>query len=164
MAKFTGLEGHLSVKNLEEAFSFYKRVFGMNQVPHHGYDILTLNGKHFYSIFEMSAEEAKAYEMSSKTKFCHMRLKACLEVETEREVQNIAQAVMDEGGKGEPAGPRPWSPYAADVVDKYGVEWFISMPMHEPPEGCLACVPIDEEPGCDLCIRWSEVDFVCPKI
>jgi catechol 2,3-dioxygenase-like lactoylglutathione lyase family enzyme len=37
MGKFTGLEGTLLVKDQKEAFAFYKKVFGMKEVFHHGY-------------------------------------------------------------------------------------------------------------------------------
>ena len=159
------MEGHMSVKNLEEAFSFYKRVFGMKQVPHHGYDILTLKGEHFHSIFEMTAEEAKEYD-SRRINFARtfFRLTAGFGVDTADEVKRMYQIILDEGGYGDPPAPRPWAECAVDVVDKYGVGWFISTPQARPPEGCLACVPITEKPECDFCIRWSEVDFACPKI
>ncbi|MCL2372531.1 MAG: hypothetical protein FWC78_03920 [Defluviitaleaceae bacterium] len=52
MANFTSLEGHLYVKDVKEAFAFYGKALGMVAVPHHGYDILTLDGKHFFHIFE----------------------------------------------------------------------------------------------------------------
>lgn len=28
----------------------------------------------------------------------------------------------------------PWSPCAAEVMDKYGVIWYLSVPQHRPPE------------------------------
>jgi len=163
MGKFTHLEGTLLVKNLDEAFAFYKRVFGMKQIPYHGYDILELNGKYFYSIFEVSAQEhdqfIKMMNMAS-----YRVLSAGIEFETETEVRNTFEILTKDGRVVNPVEPRPWSPCAADVIDKYGVGWFITMPMHNPPAGCLACVPVGEEPGCDLCIRWSEADYKCPKI
>jgi len=159
------MEGHMSVKNLAETYSFYKRVFGMEQVHHHGYDILVLNGEHFFSIFEMSAEDAKEYDVQRINLARKLfRLQASFGCETEDEVKRMYQAILDEGGKGDPPAPRPWAACAIDVVDKYGVQWFISTPQKRPPEGCLACVPINEKPGCDFCIRWVEEDFICPKI
>jgi len=163
MAKFTGLEGTLFVASVDEAFEFYKNALGMEAVPHHGYDILTLAGQHFYNIFEAPADE---HQMLTQTTFkSRHRLFANVELTTEAEVQHAANALVTDGGKIiDSPRPLPWSPCAADVLDKYGVKWFISMPMLAPPQGCLACVPIGETPGCDLCIRWAEEGFVCPKI
>jgi len=163
MGKFTGLEGTLLVKDLNEAFAFYKKALGMKEVFHHGYNILELSGKHFYSIFQVSAEEHDMFIKMMNTASYRV-LNAGVELETEAEVRNAFE-LLSEGGKViRAAGPLPWSPYAADIIDKYGVGWFISMPMLSPPAGCLACVPAGEEPGCDLCIRWLEDGFVCPKI
>ena len=163
MAAFSGLEGTLLVKSLDEAFSFYKRIFGMKEVFHHGYNILELNGKHFYSIFEVPAEE---HDLFIKMMFSvsYRVLNAGIEFQTENEVRNVFKLLSDEGKVINPVEPRPWSACAADVIDKYGVGWFISTPMSSPPVGCLACVPEGEVAGCDLYVRWSEVDFVCPVI
>jgi PhnB protein len=163
MTKFTSLEGHLYVNNIKEAFAFYGKALGMVAVPYHGYDILTLDGKHFFHIFE-AAPTAQGIPMPS-SQFHQVLLKACVEVTTADEVKAATEALAADGGKiNDPPRPLPWSPCAADVVDKYGIEWFISTPMFAPPEGCLACVPIGEKPGCDLCIRWDEEGYVCPKI
>ena len=163
MGKFTGLEGTLLVRDLDEAFDFYKNVFGMKEVFHHGYNILELNGEHFYSIFEVSAEE---HDLFIKMMFAasYRILNAGIELQTEAEVRSIYELLTEDGQVVNTVGPRPWTPCAADVIDKYGVGWFVSMPMSSPPTGCLACVPVGEEPGCDLCIRWSEIDHKCPKI
>ena len=91
-------------------------------------------------------------------------LNAGIEFQTENDVRNVFKLLSDEGTVINPVEPRPWSACAADVIDKYGVGWFISTPMSSPPFGCLACVPEGEAAGCDLCVRWSEVDFICPKI
>jgi hypothetical protein len=93
------------------------------------------------------------------------RLYAGVELTTKEEVQHAVNALTTDGGKIlDSPRPLPWSPFAADIVDRYGVKWFISLPMLAPPEGCLACVSINETPGCDMCIRWEEEGFVCPKI
>jgi len=163
MARFTGLEGTLFVASVKEAFEFYKNSLGMEAVPHHGYDILSLDGKHFFNIFEATDEEH--YMLAQTTFKSRHRLYANVELATEADVRRAADALAANGGKViDMPRPLPWSPCAADVVDKYGVKWFISLPQFAPPKGCLACVLINETPGCDLCIRWGEESFACPKI
>jgi len=163
MARFTRHEGTLFVENVEDAFEFYKNALGMEAVSHHGYDILSLNGEHFYNIFEAPAEE---HDILAQTTFkSRHRLFTGIELTTKAEVHHAVNVLTAGGGKIiDPPKPLPWSPCAADVLDKYGVKWFISLPQLAPPKGCLACVPINETPGCNLCIRWAEDGFVCPKI
>ena len=163
MAKFTGLEGTLFVENIKEAFDFYINALGMKAVPRHGYEILSLNGEHFYNIFEAPADK---HDILAQTTFeSRHRLYANIELATEDKVRHAVDVLTAGGGKIiDSPRPLPWSPCAADIMDKYGVKWFISLPMSAPLEGCLACVPTNETPGCDLCIRWAEEGLACPKI
>ncbi|MCL2361349.1 MAG: VOC family protein [Defluviitaleaceae bacterium] len=163
MGKLSSLEGNILVKDISEAFDFYKKVFGMKEVPYHGYNILELNGKHFYSIFQVSADEHDRF-IQTMFSTSYRVLNAGIELETAEDVRRVYKLLTEEGRSISPPGPLPWSPCAADAIDKYGVGWFISMSMISPPEGCLACVPIGEKPECKLCIRWSEPGYACPKI
>jgi len=124
MAKFTKLEGTLFVANVEAAFQFYKNALGMEAVSYHGYDILCLNEEYFYNIFEAPAEE---HNMLVQTTFkSRHRLYANVELTTEAEVRHAVNLLTADGGKilDQPR-PLPWSPCAADVIDKYGIKWFI---------------------------------------
>ena len=57
-------------------------------------------------------------------------INAGAEFDTEEEVRVIFERLANDGGIiVNPVGPRPWSRCAADVIDKYGVGWFISTPM-----------------------------------
>ena len=52
-----------------------------------------------------------------------------------KEFSERAFALLKAGGKVklEP-GELPWSPLAATVTDRFGVNWFLSLPQHLPPE------------------------------
>jgi len=158
-----GYEGIMWVKDQNEAFDFYKNALGMEVVFYHGYEILRLNGANFISIFEAPAEE---YNILAQTTFkSSHRLKAGVNLKTEADVYRVTELLTADGGRIiSPPGPLPWAEFAADVVDKYGIEWFICMNELAPPQGCLACVPAGEVPGCDLCVRWAEEGYKCPKI
>lgn len=48
------------------------------------------------------------------------------EMGTEKAVRN-AYEVLCEGGKVLHLGPRPWSAFCTDIVDKFGVFWWIAI-------------------------------------
>ena len=55
-----------------------------------------------------------------------------------------AYALLSEGGTIKtPLGPLPWSPCAADVIDRFGVWWYITAPQHYPPDDYDPNVPWD---------------------
>ena len=164
MEKYDGLDSFLLVANLDETFNFYKRIFGMEETEYHGCRQLIINGKRFFWPREVSAKEQDEF-----IKF--MRIFKILAIgienyETVDDLQKIVDLLAEEGEVLESPHPLPWTPCAAEVIDKYGVKWYLAVGTSSPiPKGCLACVPVGETPKCDFhCIRWLEVDFSCPKI
>ena len=57
-----------------------------------------------------------------------------VDFETEEELRKVYSMLSDGGCVIAPLAPLPWSPLAADVVDKYGVYWYITLPQHVPHE------------------------------
>ena len=52
-----------------------------------------------------------------------------------REILQQAFALLKEGGHVKmEIRELPWSPCAASVTDRFGVNWFLSLPNHRPPE------------------------------
>jgi len=164
MSTLGEITGAILVDNISEAKKFYKETFGLTDVSYHGMDMLELNGKLFFYMWEVSKKQAEEYRNFMFTQSDKLIIYATIEFETAEEVRNVYTIVAKEGKVKRPISVQPWSAGSADVMDKYGVNWYISAPMVPPPDGCLACVPAGEKPGCDLCIRWSEVDYICPKI
>jgi PhnB protein len=52
----------------------------------------------------------------------------------EAEVRKAFELLSVGGTVKTPVGPLPWSPCSGEVVDKFGVWWFVTAPMHHPPE------------------------------
>ena len=52
-----------------------------------------------------------------------------------REALERAFALLAEGGRVDlPLCELPWSPWAAQVTDRFGVRWFLTLMQHRPPE------------------------------
>jgi len=164
MEKYEGIDSFFLVANLDEAFDFYKRVFGMEETEYHGTRQLSLNGKRFFWPREVSAEEQNEFLMlMRKYKLLTIGIES---YETVDDVHRIVDLLTQGGEILVHPHPLPWTPCAVEVIDKYGVKWYLAVSTSSPiPEGCLACVPAGETPKCDFhCIRWLETDFSCPKI
>ena len=119
----------LCVKNSAEAVEFYKEVFELEL----GYHVKNPDGTYFHSMLykEGKAVIAVSEEASNENiEKCTVSLGVTFE--SEAEVQR-AYDLLREGGKIKtPIGALPWSPCAADVIDKFGVLWYITMPQHAP--------------------------------
>lgn len=48
-----------------------------------------------------------------------------LDFDTEEDVERAYNMLKEEGIVRRPLGPLPWNPCNADVMDKYGVYWYL---------------------------------------
>ena len=158
--------GAILVENITEAKKFYKDTFGLTDVSYHGMDMLELNGKLFFYMWEVSVEEAEEYRKFMFSQGDRFIIYATIEFEAAEKVRNVFDKVSKEGNVKRPISVQPWSPGSADLIDKYGVHWYISAPMKSPPEGCIMCHPPGQPPEvpCDPCLRWQNVNNKCPKV
>ena len=166
MGKLGERTGAILVENLAEAKEYYKKVFGLTDISYHGMDMLELNGVLFFYIWEVSAEQAEEYK---RFMFSHgdlFILYATLEFETPEEMQCVFEKASKEGKVKRAISVQPWSSGSADLIDKYGVHWYITGPGAEPPEGCIMCHPPGQPPEvpCDPCLRWQNADNKCPIV
>lgn len=127
----------LYVKNSIEAVAFYAEAFGLTLGDHVRYPDGTFlhaemhrDGREVFAVSE-SSDEAIAQAMLA----AHLpTMSYGLDLPTREEVER-AYSVLAEGGHVlRPLGPLPWSPLSADLVDKFGVYWYITMPQHRPEE------------------------------
>jgi PhnB protein len=56
-------------------------------------------------------------------------------LDDEAEVKKAFSLLCVDGMVKMPIQSLPWSPCAGEVIDKFGVWWFITAPMHQPAEG-----------------------------
>lgn len=117
----------LYLKDSLEAVELYREAFGLEL----GYHVMNPDGKgYFHSELSKNGEP----------QFCVVEAPehpAGNPVQLGVDFPNREQAfsLLKAGGtvKMEPR-ELPWSPWAAEVVDRFGVDWFLSLPQHLPPE------------------------------
>ncbi|WP_143452697.1 VOC family protein [Konateibacter massiliensis] len=120
----------LYVKNSIEAVELYKEVFGLEL----GYHVKNPDGSYFHSeLYKDGQEFLSVVESSDRQPEEHV-VHLGVSFESEADVQK-AYALLSEGGTIKiPIGPLPWTPCAAEVIDRFGVWWYITAPQHRPPD------------------------------
>ncbi|SES88359.1 VOC family protein [Paenibacillus sp. NFR01] len=128
------LRATLYIKNTVEAVEFYKEAFGMTL----GYNEKFPDGTFMHAELLRDGQEVFAVSESGNDAFVKVMLTSSLkesrptmsygiDLDNEDEVRK-AYSVLAEGGKVLfPLGSLPWSSCCAEVVDKYGVYWYITV-------------------------------------
>ena len=125
----------LYVKNSVEAVEFYLEAFGMTL----GYNAKNSDGSFLHaellkggvSIFAVSenSDEAIAQAMLASKR---PTMSYGINLDTEAELQHAYRILVEGGHILRELGQLPWSPCSADIVDKYGVCWYIYVSQHRP--------------------------------
>ena len=122
----------LYIKDTKEAVVFYEEAFGMTL----GYNVKNPDGTYMHA--ELQKDGQTIFAISEHNNEClipEMRKlaasKTCLitslgiNFATEGEVRKAYEYLMREGIAQREIGEVPWSKCSADVLDKYGVFWYI---------------------------------------
>ena len=124
----------LYIKNTVEAVEFYKEAFGMTL----GYNEKFQDGTYMHAVLLRDGHEVFAVSESQNDDFVNAMLSSSLKesrptmsyginFDNEDEVRK-AYSMLVQGGKVLfPLGSLPWSSCCADVVDKFGVYWYITV-------------------------------------
>lgn len=124
----------LYIKNTIEAVEFYKEAFGMTlgyneKFPDGTYlhAELQKNGQTIFAVSEHKNDEliAAMHRLASEKLWPTMSYG--INFDTEEEVRKAYEALSKEGTILRPIGSLPWSACSADVLDKYGVYWYITV-------------------------------------
>jgi len=125
----------LYLKNSLEAVPFYCSAFNMTL----GYSVKHEDGSYLHAELEKDGVCIFALSESSDTKTRKAMLQADqptmslgINLNTEEELKNAYEKISADGHILRPLGSLPWSPCSADVVDKYGVCWYIYESQHKP--------------------------------
>lgn len=122
----------LYIENTLEAVEFYQKAFGMTlgyneKFPDGTYMHAELqkDGKSIFAVCETKrgAVAAALHELAGRELF--PTTNCGIDFKTEEEVEAAYNMLKEEGIVRRPLGPLPWNPYSADVLDKYGVYWYI---------------------------------------
>lgn len=128
----------LYVKNSVEAVNFYIEAFGMTL----GYNAMNNDGSYLHAELLKGGNSIFAVSENGDERIVHSMLSTrqptmSLGVNLDNDVElNHAFKTLGEGGHIlRELGALPWSPSSADVVDKFGVCWYIYVSQHKPEEG-----------------------------
>lgn len=123
------------VKNSIEAVDFYMNAFGMTLGYNVKYDDGTFlhaelqkGDKTIFSISENKDEEIARAMLAAK----QPTMNCGINFDNDDELHHAYNMLSKDGHVLRELGPLPWSPLSADVVDKYGVCWYIFVSLHRP--------------------------------
>jgi uncharacterized glyoxalase superfamily protein PhnB len=113
------------LKNSVEAVAFYQKAFGATL----GYN--ERNPDNTFMHAELNVKDQPVLWLSESTaaaapgntmQFCVM-----FGSENVEAVKHAYQVLSEEGQILYPLGPSPWSECMADIIDKFGIHWYISV-------------------------------------
>lgn len=123
--------GHIIyVRNSAEAVPFYQAVFGLDL----GYHVLNADGSFFHSELYANGQavlcvaESKWGDLKNNIVCLGMTLR------DEQAVHRVFSLLKEGGEVLRPLGSLPWSPCCAEVVDRFGVWWYITAMQHRPDD------------------------------
>lgn len=125
----------LYVKNSVEAVEFYIEAFGMTL----GYNVKNSNGSFLHA--ELLKGDTSIFAVSENTdeEIARLMLVAKqptmsygINLDNADELHHAYEILIEGGHILRELGLLPWSPCSADIVDKYGVCWYIYVSQHRP--------------------------------
>ena len=125
----------LYLQNSLEAATFYCDAFNMTI----GYHAKHENGTYLHaelekdgiSIFAVS-ESGDEFIKTAMLSGHQPTISLGVNLNNNEELSHAYETLAKDGHILRPLGALPWSPYSADVVDKYGVCWYIYVSQHRP--------------------------------
>jgi uncharacterized glyoxalase superfamily protein PhnB len=125
----------LYVKNSVEAVSFYCEAFNMNI----GYNVKNEDGSYLHAELGKNSSVGFAVSESADEGIRAAMLAANqptislgINLDNDEELKSAYEKIIMGGHVLRPIGSLPWSPCSADVVDKYGVCWYLYVSQHRP--------------------------------
>jgi len=125
----------LYVKNSVEAVEFYIEAFrmtlGYNAKNNDGSFLhaeLLKGGKSIFAVSENNDEEIVRSMLAAK----RPSMSYGIDLDNDDELIHAYKILVEGGHILRELGALPWSPCSADIVDKYGVCWYIYVSQHRP--------------------------------
>jgi len=122
----------LYIKNTLEEVEFYKRAFGMSlgyneKFPDGTYVHAELqkDGKTVFAVSESQNNELVSVMKEMANGQIFPTTSCGISFNTEAEIKQAYEVLREDGIIRRPLGALPWSACSADVLDKYGVYWYI---------------------------------------
>lgn len=116
------------VKNSAEAVPFYMEAFGLEL----GYHVKNADGSYFHSSLLKDGREALSV-VESRDEMTHNNIVNLGVTLPDEAAVRRAFAMLADGGRVIlPLGSLPWSAFCAEVVDRFGVWWYLTVPQRSP--------------------------------
>ncbi|MGN0778240.1 MAG: VOC family protein [Aristaeellaceae bacterium] len=120
----------LYVKGSWEAAELYQAAFGWTL----DYHVLNKDGSFFHSELMQEGEPVISV-VEAAVPASGVNPVELGQTFATREALAYAFDLLSEGGRVDMAPcVLPWSPWAAQVTDRFGVRWYLTVPQHRPPE------------------------------
>ncbi len=119
------------VQGTREAVPFYQKAFGATL----GYNVKNPNGTYMHAELKVAGTQLLALsESGSSTGTENMKrysstdyptMNFCVKLDSVEEVKRTYEVLIEGGNILFPLGPLPWSACCANVVDRFGVFWYM---------------------------------------
>jgi PhnB protein len=128
----------LYVQNSAEAVEFYSEAFRMTV----GYNVKNSDGSFLHAELMKGQQSIFAVSENNDADITRSMLEAQrptmsygLSLNSDDDLHHAYHRLIQGGHILRELGSLPWSPNSADIVDKYGVCWYIYVSQHRPDEG-----------------------------
>lgn len=120
----------LYVQNSIEAVEMYKSAFGLEL----GYHVLNKDGSYFHSELYKDGKAALSVVESSEAAPKINPVQLGYTFDEKSELEHAFDILREKGTVIMDICELPWSPCCAEVVDRFGIRWYLTIPQHRPPE------------------------------
>jgi uncharacterized glyoxalase superfamily protein PhnB len=124
----------LYIKNTIEAVALYTEAFGLTLGYHEKFPdgtfmhaSLLKNGQEIFAVSESHNDNFVNIMLTSSLEGSRPTMSYGINFESEEEVKRAYEMLAEDGTVLLELGALPWSSCCADVVDKYGVYWYIAV-------------------------------------
>lgn len=119
----------LYVRGSVEAVEMYKAAFGLTL----GYHVRNDDGSFFHSELMRGDQEALAV-VEAKRDVRDSPVQLGFTFDTREALENALGILSDRGRIDMDICELPWSPCAAEVTDRFGVNWYLTLAQHRPAD------------------------------
>ena len=123
----------LYLRNSVSAVNFYMNAFNMtlgynakNKDGSYLHAELLKNGNSIFAVSESSDDAIVKTMLSTQ----YPTMSYGINFDSDEELDHAYSMLIEGGRILRPLGPLPWSPCSADVVDRFGVYWYIYVSQH----------------------------------
>ena len=124
----------LYIRNTAEAVGFYQEAFGLMLGYHEKYEdgsflhaALEKDGHEVFAISECTNEPFVKMMLASNLKTARPTMSYGLDFDSPEAVRKAYEILSVDGTVLLPIGALPWSACCAEVVDRYGVYWYLTV-------------------------------------